>query len=266
MAIRIVFSDIDGTLLDSRQRISPATLSAIRSLQAEGIDFVIVSARSPFCITPILREFGFSCPIIAFSGGLIRDAGGETLHAEGFSRDTAAAVLSHLEHSGFDCAWNLYTAERWLVRDRDDPRVAREEEIVHLPAAEGGIGDIEEGTAVSKILCMCAPEAIEAVQESVRAAFPALVVSQSAAGQFEILPHGVNKRRAVETFCALRGIDPADTAAFGDQWNDLPMLEAAGHGYLMANAPEPLKEHFPRVTASNDEDGIVRALESLGLI
>ena len=66
----IVFSDIDGTLLSSDLTITPQTLRAIRHLQARRIPFVIISARSPSGIYPILTAHGFNCPIVAYSGAL----------------------------------------------------------------------------------------------------------------------------------------------------------------------------------------------------
>ena len=68
--IRIVFSDIDGTLLDSGNRMTPLTERAVKDLAGRGIPFVIISARSPSGIYPILEEYGLRCPIIAYSGAL----------------------------------------------------------------------------------------------------------------------------------------------------------------------------------------------------
>lgn len=74
MKRHIVFSDIDGTLLTSTRSISPLTMQAITSLRNTQIPFVIVSARSPSAIYPILREYDFNCPIISYSGSLMLDA------------------------------------------------------------------------------------------------------------------------------------------------------------------------------------------------
>ena len=59
--IKVVFSDVDGTLLDSSHRMSPATREAICAVQARGIPFVIVSARSPSGVYSILEDYHFSC-------------------------------------------------------------------------------------------------------------------------------------------------------------------------------------------------------------
>ena len=68
---QVVFSDVDGTLLNDQHCITPLTLLAIEKIQKQGIPFVIVSARSPSGIYPILKENNFTCPIICYGGGLI---------------------------------------------------------------------------------------------------------------------------------------------------------------------------------------------------
>ena len=82
----------------------------------------------------------------------------------------------------------------------------------------------------------------------------------------EVMPAGSSKAGAVHTLCDLWGIDPADALAFGDNYNDLPMLDAVGHGYLMGNAPAELLARASLVAPTNDEDGVARVLEHLGLI
>ena len=82
----------------------------------------------------------------------------------------------------------------------------------------------------------------------------------------EVMPQGTNKANAVKTLCGIWGADPADALAFGDSYNDMPMLEAVGEGYLMANAPKELLERFDRHTLDNDHDGIYEALRMRGLV
>lgn len=87
MLPQIIFSDVDGTFLNSDHKVLPGTLYAVRELQEKGIPFVIISARSPSGIRPILRENGFACPMICYSGALILDEDEKILYSEGFSRD-----------------------------------------------------------------------------------------------------------------------------------------------------------------------------------
>ena len=74
---------------------------------------------------------------------------------------------------------------------------------------------------------------------------------------------GISKAEALNRFCDHLGILPRETIAFGDNYNDVEMLEAAGRGYVMGNAPEEILQRFPLHTADNDHDGIAKALERI---
>ena len=80
------------------------------------------------------------------------------------------------------------------------------------------------------------------------------------------MPNGVTKSSAVKTLCDLWNIPLTDTVAFGDNYNDIEMLETVRMPFLMGNAPEELKGRFPNVTDSNDEDSIYKALKQIGLV
>ena len=74
---------------------------------------------------------------------------------------------------------------------------------------------------------------------------------------------GISKADALQRFCEHLGIQPQDTVAFGDNYNDVEMLEAAGRGFVMGNAPEEILRRFPLHTEDNDHDGIAKALERI---
>lgn len=266
MKYRIVFSDVDGTLLNSRHQMLPGTVRAIRTLQGKGIPFVIISGRSPSGIDPILRDNGLHCPMICYSGALMLDETGKTVFSKGFSRDTARNVIGYMEKRGLDCTWNLFSQDTWIVKDRKDPRVALEESIVRARAVEGLPDRLPQDAAVGKILCMCRPEGILDVERELKTVFPGLCIARSSDTLLEIMRGGVCKSSAVREVCAMRQIPLETAVAFGDHYNDADMLETVGMPFLMGNAPEELKSRFPFVTDSNDEEGIDHALRRLGLI
>ena len=89
---RIVFSDVDGTLLDSGHRIGSYTARAIAGLRERGVPFVIVSARGPSGIYPIFHRYGFRAPIISYSGALVLDEEGRMLFHRGMPKDKAGEI------------------------------------------------------------------------------------------------------------------------------------------------------------------------------
>jgi len=266
MRYGIVFSDVDGTLLDSRHRLPVNTLRSIRALAQQKIPFVIISARSPSGIRPIQEEYGFRCPIICYSGALILDEDGQVLFSTGFPAETARQIIGFIEDKRLGCTWNLYSTDTWIVKDRQDPRVMREELIVRAKATEGTADMLPDGAAVGKILCMCDPERLCETEEKIKAAFPSLSVVRSSDILLEIMQEGVTKSSAVKRLCGLWQIPVECAVAFGDHYNDEEMLKTVGMPWLMGNAPDELKSRFANITDSNDEDGLYHGLLKLGLV
>ena len=88
-----------------------------------GTSFVLASARYPAAIELIISNYGLTCSIIAFSGGLILDENRSVLYEKGFTAKDAASVIQYIESQDFDLTWNLYTRSDWIVKDPSDPRV-----------------------------------------------------------------------------------------------------------------------------------------------
>ena len=124
-------------------------------------------------------------------------------------------------------------------------RLREEERIVMAQAREGSVASIERDE-VQKVLCLCNPERTDEVERRLRERFPGLVIAKSSDTLIEVMRAGSTKAQAVRTLCDLWGMDPADAIAFGDNYNDVPMLELAGTAYLMEGAAAELKARFPR--------------------
>lgn len=263
---KAVFSDIDGTLLNSSYRITTLTRASIRRLQEKGIPFVIVSGRGPSGIETILTENEFRCPIISCNGGLILDENRDILYQWGFSQLRAGEIIKYMEEQQFDLSWNIYSGEDWLVKDKQDARVIREEYEVKAQSKQGGLDSLPAGAEVNKILCICDPEKILEIEEKLKARFPDCSIVKSSDTLLEIMEGGVTKAKAVRTLCGHWGIDIRDTIAFGDNYNDVDMLETVGYGIAMGNAPEEIKKKIGRVTLDHDHDGIYHALAELRVV
>lgn len=265
---RIVFSDVDGTLLTSRHTVSENTRAAILVLKNRQIPFVIVSARSPSGIETIVNEVeidGGIDTIVAYSGGLVM-CKGNVLYSSGIDREIAREVLELVDNSQIDAAWCMYSYDQWLVRDRTDQRITTEENIVKALSSEGTVEDII-GDVVHKIMYICKePAETDRLETLLKEKFPQCGIVKSCATQLEVMHKGTNKGEALRKLCEIADIPVEYSLAFGDNYNDVKMLEAAGMGYIMANAPEDLKNLGFAVAKSNDEDGVFYALKELNLI
>ena len=266
MDLEIVFSDVDGTLLNSEHKMLDGTKYAIQKLHEKDIPFVIISARSPSGIYPILEENGFSCPIICYSGALILDENKNTVYSSGFNREIAEKVISFIEKENFDCCWNLYSGDNWIVKDKSDERVITEENIVRTEAVSGSVESLSIDAKIGKILCICNPEKTDEIENKIKKNFPDLSVVKSFHTMIEIMAPGITKGSAVLELCKLWNIDVKRAAAFGDNFNDVEMLEVVGFPFLMENAPDELKQRFKTITDSNNDEGIYKALVKMGAI
>lgn len=262
---KVVFSDVDGTLLNTENELTQLTQKAIGKLKERKIPFVIVSARSPSGIYHILEENDFRSPIIAYSGALILDEERKPLHQHAMTYGQAKAVLDYIEGHRLDASWGVYSVDDWIVKVKDDPRVKTEEDAVKAQAREGTMDSLPKDAMVHKILCMCGPGKILGIEQQLKKAFPELSIVKSSEILLEVMAGGVNKAKAVRWLCGFWGVDIREAIAFGDNYNDLEMLEAAGYGTAMGNAPEDIRKKVGRVTKDNDHDGIYYALEELGL-
>lgn len=262
---KVVFSDVDGTLLNSEQNITELTEKAIKELKKKDIPFVIISARSPSVIYPILKEYDFKCPIISFSGALILDENRNVLFKKGIDKSNAKRMIEFIENSHFDLAWGVYSLDEWIVKDRNDSRIVREENIVRAEATQGSVDSVTDHE-VNKILCICNPKKILEIEEKLKEAFPNYSIVKSSDILLEIMENGITKANAISTLCSLWDIPLDHAIAFGDNYNDVEMLESVGFGVLMGNAPDELKKRIKAHAYDNDHDGIYYSLLEMNLI
>lgn len=262
----VIFSDIDGTLLNSDHQITPLTEQAIRTVEAAGVPFVIVTARGITGTYPMLDQYGIDCPVVTYSGGVILDQDRNVIYHHGLTKAEAQEIVDFCQERGFDMSWSAYSFEDWVSPDVSDPRIKNEERIVMAQSRQGTIDSIERDE-VQKILCFCNPACTEEIERQLKERFPQHSIARSSDILIEVMRHGTSKANAVRTLCDIWHVDPADCLAFGDNYNDVPMLEAVGRGYLMMNAPAPLLDQIPlHAPADNDHDGIYLALKDLGMV
>ena len=267
MDYKIVFSDIDGTLLNTEHHVLPRTADAIRQITARGIPFAVVSARMPEAIAPIVEEIGAPAAVISYNGGLVITPDGEEIHDARISSAQTEAVLAQIARDYPGASMNYYAGHTWYVRDRADPEIQQEERITTVTSVESDFAAlIAADTLPNKLLAMGAPNLVARMEQELSESFSELTIIRSAPHLLEIIAHTVSKATGIELLLAHYGIDRTEALAFGDNYNDIPMLRYVGHSVAMGNAPEEIKGTANSVTEANDADGIYHFLKKVHMV
>ncbi len=261
---KIIFCDIDGTLLDSNHLISENTKTEIRKLERMGIPFVLVSARMPSGVFSIQKELGIKAPIVCYNGGLVFDENAIPLQSIGIDRDSALAIHDDIRKTWKTVCCSTYHNNDWIAEDTNDPWIVQEYKITSSEPKRGKIMDfVPPDGQVHKFLCMGDAEQIAQMNEVLKERYPALSIYRSKHTYLEIMDGTVLKSSAVKTLCREYDIPIKASVSFGDNFNDVDMLLATGIGFAMANAPEEVRRQIRNVTLSNDQEGVLAGLRQL---
>ena len=276
MAIRLIALDIDGTLLNSRWEVSPANQAAIAEATRRGIEVVIVTGRRYDFALPALREIDSPLTMIVNNGALVRTNDGKTHLRHLLQKETACRVLQATT------AWRSAAA---VVFDRPMANQVIVEAIDWSDPIRGGYyRRNREFLADARPLESCLDEdpievmftgevePLRLAEKTLRSvpfrshfSLAVTVYEDRNFSMIDVLHPAVSKGAALAEWAGLRGIDPLEILAIGDNHNDLEMLSFAGVPVVMGNSVPELKERGWHVTASNDEDGVAAAIDRFAL-
>jgi len=257
--IRLIATDLDGTLLRTDGTVSERTRRAIARAQEAGIAVVLVTARPPRTLRPLAWQAGVTGLAICCNGAIVYDvATDEIVGHEPLAAATAQRLVAALRATAPGVC---FAVERGLLFGQE-PRYA-----ALLPAAGDHTPFIADAAAlcaedVTKLIVLHSDVPLQDLLHAVRkAAGDEAIVTHSSAVFVEVSAAGVTKAAALQGLCAQIGIDTPQVVACGDMPNDLPMLEWAGHSVAVANAHPAVLAAVDEVTLSNNEDGVAGVLE-----
>lgn len=260
---KIVFSDLDGTLLNNAHHVPQSTALYLRTLVARGVPFVIVTARMPAAALPLQREIGISCPMICYGGALTLDKDLKPLRSLCLTPQQSAAVVAFAKAHFPQAQASLYAHDDWYAFAPQAPEIKLESQITGvrvqpMPALW------DKQVQAHKVFFITPDSATcEQMLQALGQQFPALAVSHSGFGHIEVTAPEAVKAKAMQSLCQTLGIDIACAVAFGDSLNDADMLRAAGLGVAMENASPQAKAAAKRICPSNEQEGVKQTLQAL---
>ena len=273
--IRLIAMDMDGTLLNSRKKISPRTRKALLRAEEAGIRLILASGRPTTGLMRFAEELEmnrYHGLLVSYNGSKVMDCQtGQVLFNQAMTVEEGKAVLEHMkkfprvrpmiDHGKYMYVNDVY--DQMICLDGKDFNVLQYESRGNgylLCEAEdlAAFADFP----LNKILTTADPEYLQDHYREMMEPFEdRLNCTFTSRFYFEFTAQGIDKARALETVLAPMGYGRGDLMAFGDGHNDASMLAWAGHGVAMANGVPELKARAHEVTASLDEDGVGLVVE-----
>ena len=262
---KMICLDIDGTLLNSEHKISQKTKEVIEiAANEKQIPVILVSARMPKGILFLQKELNIRQPIICYSGALVVDEKANILSNCGISILDVRQVYNFVKEIGVHMS--LYKDDEWYIEEIDE-WAEQESEITNIIPNIIYFTDLfnlwdQEKSGPNKILCMAEPNKIKALDVLIKSYNSNnLNIYPSKPTYLEIMPNNVSKTSAIEILMRKFNIKRSEIIAIGDNYNDIDMIQFAGIGIAMGNAPDGVKQYADDITFSNDEDGVAEAIK-----
>lgn len=262
--MRLVASDIDGTILGHDGKISDRTVRAFHACRDAGLELVFVTGRPPRWLHPLQDQLGHTGTVICSNGAVVWDLEADRmLSARTLDLDAmfeARRIIKRLRPSALFAAETLtgFHLEPGFIENGSSELLA---EFTPAPLHT----TLTEADSIAKFLAIVREGTADEFLAEVTPAVAHLAAATHSAPNMALLElslPGVNKAVTLAEYAASLGIGAADVVAFGDMPNDIEMLRWAGHGYAMASGhPEAIRAagqqapHF-------DDDGVAQILEA----
>jgi Cof subfamily protein (haloacid dehalogenase superfamily) len=262
----LIATDVDGTLLDEDENVTPRTRAAVRAAIDAGTTFILATGRPPRWIHPVVDGLGFAPMSVCANGAVLYDpATDRILSARTLSADTLAALadiattvipgaglaVERVGRSAHDAATPQFVSSpgyehAWLNPDNTEVSI---EDLLSAPAVKLLIRKAGAASA----------DMAAALERHIGTRGDLTYSTNN--GLIEIVPLGISKATGIEEVAKPLGIGAEGIIAFGDMPNDVPMLRWAGLGVAMGNAHPEAVAAADEVTAPNSEDGLAQVLE-----
>lgn len=267
---KLIACDLDETLLSADRTVSQRNIEAIRKADAIGVKFVPATGRGYRSVQGTLAELGLQNRdgeyVISFNGGAITEnRGNRLLQFTGIPFETAAELFRR--GLGYDVCIHVYTKDTVYVYrfwQEEADYLAGRMEVTEI--FEPNIDFLADQEIVKVLYTNTDYAYLKQIESDLKDVTEDLDVSFSANRYIEFNAKGVNKGAGLRALAEMLGVQPEETIAIGDNFNDLTMIEAAGLGVGVRNAVKDLKPLCDYVTdATSDEDAVAEVIEKFVL-
>lgn len=260
--IKHIFSDMDGTLLNSEGYVTKSNVSAIRN---SGIPFTLVSARAPMEMADAIRKLELVDPQIGFNGGLIYqkiDSGFKVLKDNALNKSSFWKLIKIIQNHFPMVSCSCYGLNDWYTEKIDDGIECES----NLTGQSAKLVNFHELTNVKLYKIMMITFDLELMdklnEELLNMNISDVSIKRSGDNYLEITSSLAQKSKGIDYIQKLEKLSKEEMAAFGDGHNDLPMLTNVGVPIVMGNASPEIKEYGKYITKNNDNDGVAYGIKN----
>lgn len=263
--IKLIALDLDGTIVNPSLKISDRVMRVLRSVLADtDIRLVIATGRMFPSAISFAQEIGVTEPIITYQGAMMRNTDAENTmrYHKPIPMKTAKALLEMLLEEKYHI--NLYVNDvLWTSPDNQFASFYAKTAKITPRFSKNLMGCLTD--APTKIMVIDDTRVDTLLAQLKKQFSTELAFCRSRTNFCEIIDVSVSKWNAIMLLATEYGIEPEEILAIGDQGNDLSMIEGAGIGVAMGNAPDEVKKRANFVTETIDNDGVALAIEKFAL-
>ncbi len=253
--------DLDGTLLDDEEKLSPENKQAVFRAAEDGL-VIFASGRMLRSILKFSREhFGREFVTIAYNGAMLYIPGKGILYETKIDPATSARIIEILRQKGVHR--QAYVKDE-LISEEDNEEIkayARHSGVDYKVVED--LLDLVRKEGSTKILAIADPETLDRIRDELSPAFTNLRIFKSFPTYLDFVPKSVGKGRALKLLSEMLHFDLKETVAFGDNDNDADMIAEVGFGVAMENATEKVKEVAKFVAPSNNDSGVAKVVNAI---
>lgn len=273
MSYKLICLDMDGTLLNDNKEISNKNKEAIKMANEKGVKIAICTGRLFTSAKYYAHLLGVEAPVIASNGAYIREKDREeVIYQSALNEEDCMNILSVIKKYNFTIYYNTFDT---IVSQKPFPKG-----YTYLEMNEDLPEDMKIRLHVNSNLeeefkkrngeilkCICISKDYEALAEAKNEIIKLnkFEVVSSLKDNFEIMNKNVSKGQAADVLAGFYGFDRSEVICMGDGENDLSMINFAGLGVAMGNAPDYVKKFANYITDTNNNDGVAKVIEKFVL-
>lgn len=256
--IRIVITDMDGTLVNRQDELPKDLKQRIEQLRKRNIRFAIASGRQYYNLEKRFQDMKDDMLFIAENGAMIVDQG-KCIHVDAMEYDDVATFVTMLRESK-ENEIVLCGSQSAYIETQDEAFYNKLKQYYERVEVVEDLLLAGKQDTILKLAIYNATSAEQGIVPLLKDYEEQFMLAVSGNFWLDIMKKGVNKGTAIKKIQALYGVGPKECMAFGDYMNDYEMMQVCDHTYAMANAHPKIKEICRYEAKSNDEDGVMDAL------